>query len=122
MKTDFVSFVTHQLRTPLAGIKWMLELAAQAPDVPAERGQLRRGRAGTAAERLIGLVNDLLDISRLESGKLTVTLQPTSLGKLTRSVGRRPGAPHPRQGPPAVAGGRGRLAGWCWPTRSSSAR
>src|SRR6185369_17067257 len=36
MKTDFVSFVTHQLRTPLAGIKWMLELAAQEPEVPAD--------------------------------------------------------------------------------------
>jgi PAS domain S-box-containing protein len=84
MKTDFVSFVTHQLRTPLAGIKWMLELAAQAPHVPAEAGSYVED-ARTAAERLIGLVNDLLDISRLESGKLTVTLQPTSLGKLTRS-------------------------------------
>jgi len=84
MKTDFVSFVTHQLRTPLAGIKWMLELAAQAPDVPAEAGSYVED-ARTAAERLIGLVNDLLDISRLESGKLTVTLQPTSLGALTRS-------------------------------------
>jgi len=40
---------------------------------------------GRAAERLIGLVNDLLDISRLESGKLTVTLQPTNLGELTQS-------------------------------------
>jgi len=85
MKTDFVSFVTHQLRTPLAGIKWMLELAAQAPHVPADAGSYVED-ARTAAERLIGLVNDLLDISRLESGKLTVALQPTGLGKLTRSL------------------------------------
>ena len=84
MKTDFVSFVTHQLRTPLAGIKWMLELAAQAPQVPDEASSYVED-ARTAAERLIGLVNDLLDISRLESGKLTVTLQPTDLGALTRS-------------------------------------
>jgi PAS domain S-box-containing protein len=84
MKTDFVSFVTHQLRTPLAGIKWMLELAAQAPQVPDEASSYVDD-ARTAAERLIGLVNDLLDISRLESGKLTVTLQPTDLGTLTRS-------------------------------------
>jgi PAS domain S-box-containing protein len=84
MKTDFVSFVTHQLRTPLAGIKWMLELAAQAPHVPADASSYVED-ARTAAERLIGLVNDLLDISRLESGKLTMALQPTSLGKLTQS-------------------------------------
>jgi len=85
MKSDFVSFVTHQLRTPLAGIKWMLELAAQTPQVPAEAGSYVED-ARAAAERLIGLVNDLLDISRLESGKLTVTLQPTNLEKLTQSA------------------------------------
>lgn len=85
MKTDFVSFVTHQLRTPLAGIKWMLELAAQTPQVPEEAGSYVED-ARAAAERLIGLVNDLLDISRLESGKLTVTLQPTNLGQLTQSA------------------------------------
>jgi PAS domain S-box-containing protein len=85
MKTDFVSFVTHQLRTPLSGIKWMLELAAQAPEMASEAGSYV-GDARAAAERLIGLVNDLLDISRLESGKMSVALQPASLAKLTRSV------------------------------------
>jgi signal transduction histidine kinase/DNA-binding response OmpR family regulator/putative methionine-R-sulfoxide reductase with GAF domain len=85
MKTDFVSFVTHQLRTPLAGIKWMLELAAQSSQLTTDAGSYVDD-ARTAAERLIGLVNDLLDISRLESGKLTVTLQPTNLGQLTHSA------------------------------------
>jgi two-component system NtrC family sensor kinase len=85
MKTDFVSFVTHQLRTPLAGIKWMLELAAQTPQMPAEAGSFVED-ARAAAERLIGLVNDLLDISRLEGGKLPVTLQATSLSKITQSA------------------------------------
>jgi PAS domain S-box-containing protein len=85
MKTDFVSFVTHQLRTPLAGIKWMLELAAQTPELGADAGSYVDD-ARSAAERLIGLVNDLLDISRLESGKLSVTLQPTNLRKLTQST------------------------------------
>jgi two-component system phosphate regulon sensor histidine kinase PhoR len=85
MKTDFVSFVTHQLRTPLAGIKWMLELAAQSSQLTTDAGSYVDD-ARTAAERLIGLVNDLLDISRLESGKLTVTLQQTNLGQLTHSA------------------------------------
>jgi PAS domain S-box-containing protein len=85
MKTDFVSFVTHQLRTPLAGIKWMLELASQTPSVPSEAASYVAD-ARAAADRLIGLVNDLLDISRLESGKLTVKPKLTSLGALTRSV------------------------------------
>src|SRR3989442_7472892 len=85
MRTDFASSVTHQPRTPLAGIRWMLELAPQTRQVPAEAGSYVED-ARAAAERLIGLVNDLLDMSRLESGKLTVTLQPTNLGKLTQSA------------------------------------
>jgi PAS domain S-box-containing protein len=85
MKSDFVSFVTHQLRTPLAGIKWMLELAAQEPEMPADAGSYVQD-AREAAQRLIQLVNDLLDISRLERGRLTVTLVAVDLGELTRDV------------------------------------
>ncbi len=85
MKSDFVSFVTHQLRTPLAGIKWMLELTAQAPDMPEEPASYVQD-AREAADRLIGLVNDLLDASRLESGTLRVQPAPTSLADVTRSV------------------------------------
>jgi len=84
MKTDFVSFVTHQLRTPLSGIKWMLELVADA-EVPTElRSYIADAR--DASERLINLVNDLLDISRLERGRLEIRPQPTDLGTLTSSV------------------------------------
>lgn len=85
MKSDFVSFVTHQLRTPLAGIKWLLELAIQEPQLPAEVESYIQD-AREAAERLIRLVNELLDISRLESGKLTIVLQETKVDELTQSV------------------------------------
>ena len=85
MKSDFVSFVAHQLRTPLSGIKWMLELARQEPDVPPEL-QSYVEDAAASAERLIVMVNDLLDISRLENGSLTVVAEETPLGGLTRSV------------------------------------
>ena len=85
MKSDFVSFVTHQLRTPLAGIKWRLELAAPEPEVPADAASYI-GDAREAAQRLIQLVNELLDISRLERGKLTVSTQPVDLVTMTREV------------------------------------
>ena len=85
MKSDFVSFVTHQLRTPLAGIKWMLELAAQEPAIPADAASYIED-ARAAAQRLIQLVNDLLDISRLERGRLTVAAKPIDLAELTREV------------------------------------
>jgi two-component system phosphate regulon sensor histidine kinase PhoR len=85
MKSDFVSFVTHQLRTPLAGIRWLLELAQGEPGLPAETSSLLRD-AQDANRRLIALVNDLLDVSRLESGKLAVALGPVDLVQVTQSV------------------------------------
>ena len=85
MKADFVSFVTHQLRTPLAGIKWLLELALQGSDLAEEiRSYLLDAQCANA--RLIGLVNDLLDVSRLERGKLTITPKEVDLGSLTQDV------------------------------------
>jgi PAS domain S-box-containing protein len=85
MKSDFVSFVTHQLRTPLAGIKWILELAGEEPGLPREAASYIQD-ARTSANRLIGLVNDLLDVSRLERGRITIALEAVDLAELTRSV------------------------------------
>ena len=85
MKSDFVSFATHQLRTPLAGIKWMLELASQEPGISQDAGSFIQD-ARASAERLIRLVNDLLDASRLERGKITVVSEPVHLGPLTQSI------------------------------------
>ncbi|MBN2339800.1 MAG: GAF domain-containing protein [Acidobacteria bacterium] len=85
MKTDFVSFVTHQLRTPLSGVKWMLELAMETLDNPEEMQSFVRD-ARISTDRLIGLVNDLLDVSRLERGSLKVARRPIDLAGLTREV------------------------------------
>ena len=85
MKSDFVSFVTHQLRTPLSGIKWMLELASGEIENPEEmQSFVRDARAST--DRLIRLVNDLLDVSRLERGTLQINNHAVDLAELTRSV------------------------------------
>jgi signal transduction histidine kinase len=85
MKSDFVSFVTHQLRTPLSGVKWMLELAMDAKDNPEEMQSFVQD-ARISTERLIRLVNDLLDVSRLERGKLKITPEYIDLADLTKGV------------------------------------
>ena len=78
MQADFVNFASHQLRTPLTGIKWMLELAMGEADGSTDmRGFVADSL--DASERLIVLVNDLLSVSRLEGGRMTGTadaLQP----------------------------------------------
>jgi signal transduction histidine kinase len=85
MKSDFVSFVTHQLRTPLSGIKWMLELAMDGTESPEEvESYIQDARSST--DRLIRLVNDLLDVSRLERGKLQISYNSVDLSELTRVV------------------------------------
>lgn len=84
LRSDFVSFVTHQLRTPLSGIRWMLELAAELE--LSEEASSYVSDARESAERLIGLVNDLLDVARLESGKLVAVPRPTDLKALTEGI------------------------------------
>ena len=84
LKSDFVSFVTHQLRTPLSGIRWMLELAQQSNPSPEVASFV--DDAHESARRLIGLVNDLLDVARLESGRLTTEAQAVEVQDVTASL------------------------------------
>lgn len=70
MKTEFVSLAAHQLRTPLAGIKWSLvtileekEESGISPDI----SELIE-KAFEANERMVSLVNDLLNVTRMEEG------------------------------------------------------
>ncbi len=85
MQADFVSFASHQLRTPLAGIKWLLELAMDEPDQTEELKSYVVDSLASA-ERLIGLVNDLLDISRLEGGRMVPELKRVDLALCCRDV------------------------------------
>jgi PAS domain S-box-containing protein len=84
MKADFVSFVTHQLRTPLAGIKWMLELSGEASDRDESDSYI--GDARESADRLIALVNDLLDVSRFENSRIQINSEDVDIRELTDSV------------------------------------
>jgi signal transduction histidine kinase len=85
MKSDFVSFVSHQLRTPIAGMNWMLELASEAETLPPQaRDYISEARESAA--RLSTLVNDLLDVARLESGRTMMARAAVRLDQLTRSV------------------------------------
>ena len=85
MKSEFVSFVAHQLRTPLSEIKWMLELATEEPDAPPSLRSFVQ-TAANAADRMLEMVRDLLDITRLESGALGGDAEPTDLVAHTRGV------------------------------------
>ncbi len=73
IKSEFVSVAAHQLRTPLSGIKWTLETFLE--EVSEEKGKLNEDeetlirKAYDANERMVNLVNDLLNVSRIEEGR-----------------------------------------------------
>jgi len=80
MKSDFVSIVSHELRTPLTSIKGYLDLisiGASGPVTKQQKSFLAIARDN--AERLNELVTDLLDISRIESGRTDLNVQVVSM-------------------------------------------
>lgn len=86
-KTDFVSAVSHELRTPLTSIKGYASilLAGKLGDVP-EEVRLRLEKVNKHSDELTSIVNDLLDISRIESGRVVMKQTSVNISKLVASV------------------------------------
>lgn len=75
LKTDFVSLASHQLRTPLTGIKWFVELLQESPVKISEEKKLDYiQKIGISNNRMIDLVNDLIGTSKAESGRLGMVI------------------------------------------------
>lgn len=68
LKDDFMSSVTHELRTPLTSIRALTELMQDDPEMAQEQRQQFLGIVVTEAERLSRLVNQVLDMARIEAG------------------------------------------------------
>jgi PAS domain S-box-containing protein len=87
MKTEFVSVASHQLRTPLTAIKLFSEmlLNGEADEDPAKVKEYI-GDIHESTERMVRLVNDLLNVSRLETGRLKVAPEPTQLEGFIQSI------------------------------------
>jgi signal transduction histidine kinase len=70
LKSEFLANMSHEIRTPLNGVTGMITLALDHCTVPDEREQLEAAK--TAAMSLTAILNDILDLSRLEAGKLKI--------------------------------------------------
>ncbi|OWY66595.1 hypothetical protein B7486_35745 [cyanobacterium TDX16] len=76
MKNDFIGIVSHELRTPLTSLRGSLGLLATGVyDNKPEKGKRMLQVAAESAARLVRLVSDILDLERLESGKVTLERQ-----------------------------------------------
>ena len=87
IKSEFVARVSHELRTPMTSIKGYADLLLMgaAGEVTAEQRRFLETIKNNA-DRLSLLVNDLLDISRIEQGRIELDIQPIDLRELMRDV------------------------------------
>lgn len=87
MKSDFVSAVSHELRTPLTSIKGYASIlsAGRLGEVSNVQSE-KLNKINTHSDELIKLVNDLLDIARIESGKIGMSIKHASLTEIVKSI------------------------------------
>ena len=86
-KSQFLATMSHELRTPLnaiAGHVQLLELGIHGPVLDAQRDAL--ARIGRAQHHLLGLINDVLNYARIESGRVEYDMQPVRAADVVRDV------------------------------------
>ena len=84
-KTAFLSSMSHEIRTPMNAIIGLDNIALSNPDLPRQtREQLEK--IGGSARHLLGLINDILDMSRIESGRLTIQSEEFSFATMLEQI------------------------------------
>lgn len=87
LKDDFVSVASHELRTPMTAIRSYVWMAIHRSDIPlSEKLKKYLYRTLVSTERLINLVNDMLNISRIESGRIEILPKPFDIRELVDDV------------------------------------
>lgn len=87
LKDDFVSIASHELRTPMTVIRSYVWMALHKSDIPlSEKLKRYLYRTLISTERLINLVNDMLNVSRIEAGSIEIFPKPMDIVSLVKDV------------------------------------
>ncbi len=86
-KSAFLANTSHELRTPLNGMIGLAQLA-RLPDIDEERRRQYLDQIAESARALAGIISDILDLSKIEAGKLQLETTAFDLGELLRSLHR----------------------------------
>ena len=96
-KSLFFSTVSHDIRTPLNAIVGFSEMLQHGFDTKAEH-DLAVNSINVSSKLLMQLVNDILDLSKLESGRMDIHREPTDVARLIREIAASFGATHQKPG------------------------
>ncbi len=86
LKDEFVAMVSHELRTPLTSIRAFAEILRDNPDMDTQKRAHFLDVVVRESERLSRLIEEILDLARLESGRLRLEPRPLDLAELTRQA------------------------------------
>lgn len=87
VKDEFLSIASHQLRTPLTSVKGYISMVLDGDVGPINESQKELlDEAFVSSERMVHLINDFLNVSRLQTGKFAIEKRPTDLAKVVKEV------------------------------------
>lgn len=86
VRRDFIANISHELRTPLATVRLLVETLEEAIDTDPDQAQTFVEKIETEIQHLSGLVSEILELSRIESGQLPMTIEPIGAEQLVREV------------------------------------
>ncbi|MFL5660982.1 MAG: ATP-binding protein [Ktedonobacteraceae bacterium] len=86
VRRDFIANISHELRTPLASVRLLAETLEEAIDTDRDKAQVFLEKIETEVMHLTGLVTELLELSRIESGLVPMVIEPVEAGQLVREV------------------------------------